>query len=236
MRWVLISFIFLSLSCMAHEAYRVYDYHNSLGANARGDIPTVFILDYSNSMNERIDGETKFNILRRCFDGLVSQIPDEVPVGVRVYGHRWGFTNYDACRASTIVEGVNKYNRDIIPEVLSKYHPRGMTPITYSLKETIEKDFSQDRNPKHIVLVTDGGENCDESPCEYAMKLIKTRKDIKIDVIAINIKNHDDLDQLACTANVTSGKLYNVDTEAKLMNVLENSMNSKKQVNATIVR
>ena len=233
MKFLLICFIFLSLTCMASEGYRVYDYHKKISSD---NVPTVFILDYSNSMNERISGETKYNILKRCFENLVSQIPDETPVGVRVYGHRWGFTNYDACKASVMAEGINKYNRDIIPMKLSEYRPRGMTPITYSLKETVEKDFNNDRNPKHIVLITDGGENCDESPCDYAMELIKHRRDIKIDVIAIRIKNRDDLDQLACTANVTSGKLYNVDTEAKLRNVLENTMNSKKQVNATIVK
>lgn len=219
---------------MAQEGYRVYDYRSNL-AQSGENIPTVFILDYSNSMNSRIMGESKFTILRRCFENLVTQIPDETPVGVRVYGQRWGITSMDACRASTLAEGINKYNRNIIMERIAKYRPRGMTPITYSLKETIEKDFPQDRNPKHIVLVTDGGENCDESPCDYVMDLIKKRKDIKIDVIAINIRNHDDLDQLECTANVTSGKLYNVDTEAQLRRSLDNTMNSRKEVNASIV-
>ncbi len=219
---------------MAQEGYKVYDYHKNI--ISADNIPTVFILDYSNSMNERIAGETKYNILRRCFNNLVSKIPDDIPVGVRVYGHRWGFTNYDACRASTLAEPINKYNRNIISEKISEFRPRGMTPITYSLKETIDKDFNKDKKPKHIVLVTDGGENCDESPCDYVMELIKHRKDIKIDVVAIKIKNRDDLDQLACTANVTSGKLYNIDTAAKLNNALENTMIFKKQVNATIIK
>ena len=148
MRFILIGFIFLSLICMAQEGYNVYDYHKNLVSS--DNIPTVFILDYSNSMNERISGETKYNILKRCFENLVSQIPDETPVGVRVYGHRWGFTNYDACKASVMAEPVSKYNRDIIPMKLSEYRPRGMTPITYSLKETIEKDFNKDKNPNKL--------------------------------------------------------------------------------------
>ena len=32
---------------------------------------------------------------------------------------------------------------------------------------------------KHIILLTDGGENCDESPCDYAIELMKQRRDIK---------------------------------------------------------
>ena len=187
-------------------------------------------------MNMRINGESKYSILKRCFQNLITQIPDETPVGVRVYGHRWGLTSLDACKATTMAEGINKYNRDIILEKIAKYRPRGMTPITYSLKETIEKDFPQNESPKHIILVTDGGENCDESPCEYVMNLIKTRKDVKIDVIAINIDNIDDLDQLKCTANVTSGKLYNVNTEAELKRSFDETITDRKKVNALIVK
>ena len=57
-----------------------------------------------------------------------------------------------------------------------------MTPITYSLKQAVKKDFLGYSGKKHIILLTDGGENCDESPCAYVMELIKVRKDIKIDV------------------------------------------------------
>ena len=153
MRFVLICFIFFSLVCMAQEGYRVYDYRTNL-SQGNGNIPTVFILDYSNSMNMRINGESKYSILKRCFQNLITQIPDETPVGVRVYGHRWGLTSLDACKATTMAEGINKYNRDIILEKIAKYRPRGMTPITYSLKETIEKDFPQNESPKHIIFIS----------------------------------------------------------------------------------
>ena len=67
------------------------------------------------------------------------------------------------------------------------------------------------------------------------MELVKHRKDIKIDVIALNMHNEDDLDQLLCTANVTSGTLYKADTKAELLNSLEKAFHSKKQVDAIIV-
>ena len=88
---------------------------------------------------------------------------------------------------------------------------------------------------KHIILITDGGENCDESPCKYAMNLVKYRKDIRIDVIAFNIGNEDDLDQLECVATVTKGKLYNADTKAELMHGLNNAFKARKEVDAKIL-
>ena len=110
-----------------------------------------------------------------------------------------------------------------------------MTPITYSLKQAIKNDFKGIEGDKHIILITDGGENCDESPCTYAMELVKYRKDIKIDVIALNIDNMEDLDQLRCTAKVTKGELYNANTYAELVHSLNKSFNSEKRVDAKIL-
>jgi len=238
MRILLIAFIFFNIICIASASYNVYNPDEARKITSSENMQTMFILDYSNSMNERIMGESKFAILQRSFKNVLANFPQETPVGVRVYGQRWGFTNMDACRASTLVEGTNKYNRDVINQKLTKYHPRGMTPITYSLKETVDKDFNMygiNKAMKHIILVTDGGENCDESPCEYAMNLIKTRRDIKIDVIAINVDSEDDLDQLRCTANVTGGKLYSAHTEAELRQNLDNVVRAKKAVEAKIM-
>ena len=86
--------------------------------------------------------------------------------------------------------GLNENN---IHYNLTQLKPKGMTPITYSLKQAIKNDFIGFSGKKHIILLTDGGENCDESPCKFVMELIKVRKDIVIDVIAFNIDNPDDI-------------------------------------------
>ena len=106
-----------------------------------------------------------------------------------------------------------------------------------SVQQTIVKnDFLGFTGKKHIILLTDGGENCDESPCKYVMELIKVRKDIKIDVIAFNIDDEDDLSQLECTSLVTSGKFYNAKTAAQLAQSLNNSVNGIKEVEAKIIQ
>jgi Ca-activated chloride channel family protein len=156
-------------------------------------------------------------------------------VGVRLYGQRWGLTPIDACKASSLVVPIGHNTSEYISDTLSKYSPKGMTPITYSLKQAVKHDFKPDGSNKHIILITDGGENCDESPCTYVMELVKHRKDIKIDVIALNIDDEDDLDQLRCSATVTSGKLYNATTEAELLQGLNNIFNAEKHVDARIM-
>lgn len=195
----------------------------------------LFILDFSNSMSEFLDGEPKYILMLNTVKRLIAQIPPETAIGMRVYGHRGGLTPKDMCRASKNIASVCSYNNNNVINSLSGFHPNGMTPITFSLKQAIRYDFAGISGKKRIILLTDGGENCDESPCKFVMELIKTRRDIFIDVIAFNIDDEDDLDQLECTALVTSGKFYTADTACELADKLAKSLGVKKEVEAKII-
>lgn len=199
------------------------------------DEEVLFIMDFSNSMTEEIEGKRKVDMMLSTMSQILPLIDKKTSVGLRVYGHRMGFTQYDACKASNLVVPISADSAPQIDLRLAKTHPRGMTPITYSLKKAVESDFAGYYGQKHIILLTDGGENCDESPCDWVMNLVKTRKDVKIDVIAFNINDQDAIDQLKCTALVTTGKFHSAKTSAELKNSLQKSLNIKKQVDAKII-
>lgn len=219
------------------EQYGVYspqNYNKNFSSNPEGE-RILFILDLSNSMEESLEGSTKFDLMINTMREILPKINSNTWVGLRVYGHRMGFTPMEACRASSLVSPISTHNTTNIEHALSKTKPRGMTPITYSLKQAIKYDFMGFYGKKHIILLTDGGENCDESPCTFVMNLIKIRKDVSIDVIAFNISDSDDLEQLECTALVTSGKFYNAQTSAELINSFNNSLEGVKNVEAKII-
>lgn len=195
----------------------------------------LFIMDFSNSMTESLDGSTKLNHMVETMKQILPKINPNTWVGLRIYGHKMGFTPMEACRASTLVTPILKNNAPYVEQSLLKAKPRGMTPITYSLKQAIKYDFMGFQGKKHIILLTDGGENCDESPCTFVMNLIKIRRDVSIDVIAFNVNDSEDLQQLECTALVTSGKFYNPKTAAELLNSFNNSIEAAKSVEAKIV-
>ena len=195
----------------------------------------LFIMDFSNSMTESLDGATKVELMLDTMKKILPKINPNTRVGLRIYGHRMGLTPVEACRASLLVNPIKQNNTENIAQSLIKTKPRGMTPITYSLKQAIKYDFMGFSGKKHIILMTDGGENCDESPCKFVMNLIKIRRDVSIDVIAFNIKDQDDLEQLQCTALVTSGKFYNAQTAAELLQGFDNSIGSIKSVEAKLV-
>ena len=224
--------ILLSLASFA-EGYRVNNFNDL--PEIQEEERVLFILDFSNSMSEYLEGRRKVDLMIDTMKSILPNLPKNMSVGLRVYGHRMGFTPFEACRASTLVNPVSVANGINIRNSLLDIKPRGMTPITYSLKQAVNKDFLGYSGKKHIILLTDGGENCDESPCTYVLDLIKFRKDITIDVIAFNINDEDDLSQLECTSLVTSGKFYNAKTAAELVRSLNNSVNSVKKVEAKIV-
>ena len=232
--FILIALIFLipcSVFANQYGLYRPEDYR----FNAQESEKVLFIMDFSNSMSESLEGARKVDLMLMTMREILPKINPNISVGLRIYGHRMGLTPIEACRASALVSPIAVNNSANIAHALSKAKPRGMTPITFSLKQAVRFDFMGYSGKKHIILLTDGGENCDESPCKFVMDLIKIRRDVSIDVIAFNINDQEDLEQLQCTALVTSGKFYNAKTAADLVDSLNNSIGGVKNVEAQIV-
>lgn len=210
------------------------NYKYSAAPDSSGE-KILFIVDFSNSMNERLGHSTKLNIALSTMKEILQMIPPQTSVGLRVYGHRNGFTPKQSCTASQLISPVQKNNAVNIYTRLNSLNAVGWTPITYSLKQAAYFDFPDTVEKKRIILISDGGENCDESPCDFIINLMKYRDDIRIDVIALAIGDDDANNQLKCVALVTSGKFYNANTAAELKNSLQDSLNLQKEVQGVIL-
>lgn len=230
-------FVFCNHPISANQSkYNVYSPNLYPAENIDSENEKImFIVDFSNSMNEFLGNRRKIDVALYALKGILPNIPKSAQIGLRVYGHRGGITPVDACMASKKVVPIDYDNFKKIYYELERIAPSGMTPITYSIKQALKNDFGLWQGQKRIVILTDGGENCDESPCNYAIKLISQRNDVKIDVIAFSLDDDDGLNQLKCAALVTGGKFYNADTYANLVDSLQNSFNAQKNVEATII-
>lgn len=195
----------------------------------------LFIVDLSNSMNDYIGDRTKIDIAVSSLATITSRLNPNIKTGLRVYGHKFGFNPIFGCRASELVLPLRENNTVNINSTLSKMSAVGWTPITKSLKDAVNFDFAGVVGQKRIILLTDGGETCDESPCDYAIKLVQSRNDIKIDVIAFAINDPEADAQLKCAAAVTSGKIYRANTAADLAKSLEQALNVTTDVQGTVI-
>ena len=217
------------LPVIAYQVYMPDEYsYKNLGNKL------LFVVDFSNSMGEYLEHKTKVNQVKEMMKRVLPQISQDTEIGIRVYGHTCNVFAFNACRSSELLVPLGVNNANQINSAIAKLRPRGMTPITYSLKQGVNKDLKNHDGLKHIILLTDGGENCDESPCDYAIELMKQRRDIKIDVIAFNVHDAIDLDQLKCVADVTSAKFIQVDTNADLIRSMEELILPHKQVEALL--
>ena len=228
-KFLIILCLTIILPTIAYQVYMPdeYTYRDS------GD-KLLFVVDFSNSRGEYLEHKTKANQVKEMMKKILPKISSDTKVGIRVYGHTCNLFAYNACRSSELLVplGINNYAQ--INSAIAKLRPKGMTPITYSLKQSVNKDLKNFDGIKHIILLTDGGENCDESPCDYAIELMKERRDIKIDVIAFNVHDSRDLDQLKCVADVTSAKFIQADTNAELIQSMEDLILPHKQVEALL--
>lgn len=226
----LILFIIIIIPVFAYDVYMPDNYRYE----EAGD-KLLFVIDFSNSMGEYFEHKTKVNQVKDMMARILPQISNDTKVGIRVYGHTCNVLAYNACRSSELLVPLSANNSRQINNAISRLRPRGMTPITYSLKQAVKKDLAGLNGTKHIILLTDGGENCDESPCDYSIELVKQRRDIKIDVIAFNVSDSDDLAQLQCTADVTGGRFVEADTNAQLVNSMQELILPHKQVEALLM-
>ena len=195
----------------------------------------LFIVDLSNSMNELINGVKKTDIAFYTFGKILSKLNPKIKTGLRVYGHKFGFNPLLGCTATELVSPIKENNSHNIYNILSRMNASGWTPITRSLKNAVNNDFAGIKGKKRIILLTDGGENCDESPCDYAIRLVQSRDDIRIDVIEFAIDDPVAEAQLKCTALTTSGKIYRANDADSLSESLEQLLDIKTEVQGKII-
>jgi len=186
------------------------------------DEEILIIFDASVSMMENFSGEPKYVIAVDEAKNILSGIPSSKPIGLRTIGISLNpsILSYlqnpsEMCKATNLEEKISVNNIKNIKSALDGIFPLGTTPLTYTLDTSINNDFSINTRLKHIILITDGAESCNGNPCNYLRELMRTRKDIKIDIIAIGV-NKDDFAELKCITDATSGAIMNVQNRKEL--------------------
>ena len=74
---------------------------NDYNYNTENNMENILIiLDSSYSMKDKIGGKQKMEIAKDVIIRVLEQIPPNVRIGLRIYGHKSGILGLRSCRAS----------------------------------------------------------------------------------------------------------------------------------------
>jgi len=137
----------------------------------------LFLVDGSGSMNEAMDGSTKFELSKKMVADYIDSLNrtnSKVETAIRVFGHQ-SQPSEKNCTDSKLEVPFGHHTLGEIKSALGGIVPKGWTAITYSMEQAA-KDFPVEPSVKNaIVLITDGIETCGGDPCAATI-LFQQRK------------------------------------------------------------
>lgn len=169
----------------------------------------LIILDASGSMNGvDEDGVAFIDKAKAAVIDLVDALPDDLDVGLRVYGHRESNTDpVRGCLDTELVAPVAPLDRDTIRLAVDGIEASGYTPIGLSLQQAA--DDLPETGPRSIVLISDGVDTCaPPDPCEVAKALYGDAIDVRIKSIGFLIDTGSAAEQqLRCIAESSGASI-----------------------------
>lgn len=175
----------------------------------------LVILDASGSMRaDDGSGSTKIATAKRVLNEVLDDVPPNLGLGLRVYGHR--VPNRDregGCRDTELLRPVSAEDLDSLRPIIDGITATGWTPISESLR-LAASEVPQVRD-RSMVLVSDGINTCGPPPCSVAREIAARDEDLRINTIGFQV-NADARRELQCVAEVTGGRYYDADDEKDL--------------------
>jgi len=192
------------------------------GAEKKASQNVELILDASNSMWGQIQGEAKISIAKKVLGQIIGELPDEMNVGLRVYGHRYGLNDKRACTDTELVVPIGPVNKEQLTDTVEKITPRGKTPLVYSVLQSI-KDFEDLENGTSI-LISDGIESCDGDIESIAPAIKEAGLELQVHIVGFDIKEVEARKQLEAIAKSTGGIYLDAKDSQELLSSLEQTL------------
>jgi Ca-activated chloride channel homolog len=148
----------------------------------------LFIFDASNSMKSVYANEPRIDFAKKVLLQFVDSVSKNknVEVALRLYGHTVAYPPGD-CKDSKLVVPFGQGNPQSIRAAIQNIKPTGITPIEYSLGQSIN-DFPDNKNINTVIIITDGIEECGGNPCNVKQKLEDAGIELKPFIIGIGLK------------------------------------------------
>lgn len=150
----------------------------------------LIVLDGSRSMLSSWGTTTKMYAAKQIITQMADSVENlaDVETALRIFGHQSPQVKED-CEDSKLEVGFHRANALKLKTKLNEIRPQGVTPISYSLEQTIS-DFKNApagdfRNV--LVVITDGTESCGRNPCTVVQQLREMGVIMKSYVLGLNV-------------------------------------------------
>ena len=175
----------------------------------------LFVYDSSNSMWGHIDGRPKVELAKETLNDVITNLPPTAKLGLMAFGHR----RKGDCSDIELISPIGTQNADQIKATVNKLQPIGITPLSAALSQAADA-FKGINSAKMIVLITDGGEECQSNPCETAHKLAMSGLVVRVNVVGINVSTKD-REELQCIAKEGTGRFFEVKDKPSLFKAID---------------
>ena len=195
-----------TLAVLSVPAQLGYAQNLSIGGQS-----TTIIYDSSNSMWGQINGVAKYEIASQVVSDLMTDWPDEEPIGLLSYGHR----QRSSCEDIELLVPPRSGAQQAIVESVRAIRPNGKTPLGRSLEQAIRSTSSRET----LILLSDGVESCAADPCSIAAQYEARDPGLTIHVVGFGLGSDQDSSQLSCIARNTGGLYQEANSTGELYSV-----------------
>ena len=183
-----------------------------------GDKPPArnltIVLDVSGSMNAKLGDTTRWKTALGVLEEVVTALPEDLNVGLRVYGHRHSSKSAQTCKDSELVVPVDKLDRQRIVKAAKRLKPRGETPLIYSILQAVGD--LKTAGGGSVVLITDGEESCKGDSKAAAAEIQASGVDVTLNIVGFTITGETVVNELGTLANSTGGRYYSAQDGSQL--------------------
>ena len=202
------------------------DYEKQAAPETAKNIEIIF--DASNSMWGQIAGEAKITIARKVLAQIINGLPDSLNVGLRVYGHRYGLNDPQACTDSELLIPIGPIAKPQLVDTVNKIQLKGKTPLVLSVLEAI-KDFEKVAKGS-VILITDGIESCGGDVNSIAPAIKKSGLEINVNIVGFDIKEKEARAELESIAGSTGGAYLDAKDAGELLSAVEQTLRVEFQL------
>ncbi|QFT79610.1 von Willebrand factor type A domain protein [Roseovarius sp. THAF27] len=196
-------------------------------AGGRPSSHILLAIDASGSMAGRVGGETKMAAAKREALGFLRDMPQEVSVGLVIYGHEGNNEDSgkaESCAATEMVHGFDA-PRSALEASIGALEPVGWTPLggvlAYSAEVVAELEPPKEGDLAPVIyLISDGEETCDGDPAAQAAALYEAGVRTTVNTIGFDV-DAETAAQLEAIAEAAGGTYYPADDVAALRRQLD---------------